>query len=704
MSSRSGSTSGFSASAANGGLADLVADAERERVTNQAAAAAGLPSPTVPPPPASGRMLRVEVHGLLHDWFDVGDMGDFIRSPSFAGTLRENVARYFGVPLERQAIYDEDGLLTTCADFSRALQRVYPKLYVYDLDEMGPELRARAVEELRQLDAEVEQSWRHFGAGGSPPSRSVASSNGIFDRVSNGTGPASDGPARSLEGACTGTVERSYVEGGSGGIGWQQAVDQATAPAGQASKASAEQASDQATTPRKLLATSVGESDLAPRVLPASAYLKPCDDFNTITDMGTRFVAGPPDEMEVRICSTPPRNAACAGAYEMRHAVPLGAAGSPEAMDQRLAPRASELRSPPHATPMQGGNSGYERFLDAGAGVGVGGGVRVSTVATSYSGEMHRSPSGRQLVQQGQAIPAEPVAAAGPGSRADCPVRITTPTQQLRMVSSQPGTPRTETPRIMLQQVGTPVQVRVPPHILNHPPASYPLGATNGMGGPVQACVIPAHMHRSGSERSLRAQTPPRSQTPTRSPCWLPGDTEHRQPCQWQQQHQLQQLQQPQVQQQMLQQPQQPQQLQQPNLLQSPNVQLQLSANWQTPSNGLLAPPGINFRFQPHLPQLQAGFNSMQAGRPPVGPAGAGINRGSSTPGASMGAVALGAPMGTMSPGVPMGAAMHGVPCGAASPRVAFGAASSGVPPGSAYPAVIMPAETRSPRQQESRG
>lgn len=142
-----------------GGLADLVADAELEK------AAGGVLSPGQAPPPVSGKMLRVEVRGLLHDWFDVADMGDFIRSPQFAGTLRENVARYFGVPIERQAIYDEDGLLTSCADYSRALQRFYPKLFIYDLEEMGPDLRARAVEELRQLDADVEQSYRQFGAG-----------------------------------------------------------------------------------------------------------------------------------------------------------------------------------------------------------------------------------------------------------------------------------------------------------------------------------------------------------------------------------------------------------------------------------------------------------------------------------------------------------------------------------------------------------
>lgn len=35
----------------------------------------------------------------------------------------------------------------------------------------GPDLRARAVEELCQLDADVEQSWRQFGRGISPRRR-----------------------------------------------------------------------------------------------------------------------------------------------------------------------------------------------------------------------------------------------------------------------------------------------------------------------------------------------------------------------------------------------------------------------------------------------------------------------------------------------------------------------------------------------------
>eukprot|EP00913_Durusdinium_trenchii_P005485 g5113.t1 len=67
------------------------------------------------------RMLRIEVHGLLHDWFDLDDLGDMVKSSGFNITLRENIARYFGVPVDQQALYDEDGILATTADLRLAL-------------------------------------------------------------------------------------------------------------------------------------------------------------------------------------------------------------------------------------------------------------------------------------------------------------------------------------------------------------------------------------------------------------------------------------------------------------------------------------------------------------------------------------------------------------------------------------------------------
>jgi len=224
---------------ANGGLASLVADAEREPT-----------SPAVAPP--GSRVLRVEVNGLLHDWFDVDEMGDFVRSSAFASTLRENVSRYFGVPLESQAIYDEDGLLTTGADFSRALQRVNPKLYVYDVNEMGRELRERTVEELETIDAEVEQSWRHFGSrhargkqqSSAPPAAAPPGQHpsGGSDKTISEAGGGIEHMERSekvVSNVANGGTEVSYAEGGSGGTGWAPATalsDQAamlgpTAPA-----------------------------------------------------------------------------------------------------------------------------------------------------------------------------------------------------------------------------------------------------------------------------------------------------------------------------------------------------------------------------------------------------------------------------------------------------------------------------------------
>jgi len=176
-----------------GGLAALVADAESDPNSSRTAKS----QPTT-------RVLRVEVNGLVHDWFDVDEMGDFIRSAAFNSTLRENVSRYFGIPVETQAIYDEDGLLTTSADFSRALQRISPKLYVYDVHEMDQGLKERTVEELEMIDQEVEQSWKHFGA-----------------RSGRGrqTGPPihSRSSGAEQEGDKVSFAEAGYAEGGSGG-------------------------------------------------------------------------------------------------------------------------------------------------------------------------------------------------------------------------------------------------------------------------------------------------------------------------------------------------------------------------------------------------------------------------------------------------------------------------------------------------------
>jgi len=143
------------AQVSGGGLAALAADVARELAGD------GSPLGRMDAP-RSSRVLRVEVNGSLHDWFDIDEMGDFVKSQNFADTLLENIARYFGVPVESQAIYDEDGLLTTSADFSRALQRVAPMLYIYDVNDMGPELKERTVEELATINAGVEQSWKNF--------------------------------------------------------------------------------------------------------------------------------------------------------------------------------------------------------------------------------------------------------------------------------------------------------------------------------------------------------------------------------------------------------------------------------------------------------------------------------------------------------------------------------------------------------------
>lgn len=127
------------------------------------------------------RMLRIEVHGLLHDWFDLDDLGDMVKSSGFNITLRENIARYFGVPVEQQALYDEDGLLATTADLRRALQRYAPKLYVYNFSEIGRQLHEKTSAQLAIISQQVAEMQKihfngaHSAANMEPQSRTSRS-------------------------------------------------------------------------------------------------------------------------------------------------------------------------------------------------------------------------------------------------------------------------------------------------------------------------------------------------------------------------------------------------------------------------------------------------------------------------------------------------------------------------------------------------
>ncbi|CAJ1327819.1 unnamed protein product [Effrenium voratum] len=58
---------------------------------------------------------------LVYDDNTGEELGDMVKAPGFNVTLRENIARYFGVPVSQQAVYDEDGLLATAADLSQKL-------------------------------------------------------------------------------------------------------------------------------------------------------------------------------------------------------------------------------------------------------------------------------------------------------------------------------------------------------------------------------------------------------------------------------------------------------------------------------------------------------------------------------------------------------------------------------------------------------
>jgi hypothetical protein len=107
-------------------------------------------------------MLRVEFHGQPYDWFNLEDAADAVRSAEFPITLRENIAHYFNIPLEYQAVFDEDGLLSTVVDFVRALQAVKPSLQIFDIREMGSKALEAASAQLDKVAEEVKRAQQTF--------------------------------------------------------------------------------------------------------------------------------------------------------------------------------------------------------------------------------------------------------------------------------------------------------------------------------------------------------------------------------------------------------------------------------------------------------------------------------------------------------------------------------------------------------------
>lgn len=162
---------------------------------------------------APPRMLRIEVHGKMHDWFDLGDMGDSVKTPAFVDALQKNIERYFSVPEESQAIFDEDGLLTSDVDYYRAFERLSPLIRVYDIAEMDAGLRQRTVEKLACITAEAQQALQRIGrASGrdAPAAASRSSSQGgrekrapakLRGRSAQGAGDQVSVPVEAVAGA-----------------------------------------------------------------------------------------------------------------------------------------------------------------------------------------------------------------------------------------------------------------------------------------------------------------------------------------------------------------------------------------------------------------------------------------------------------------------------------------------------------------------
>lgn len=173
--------------------------------------------PATPPPaagpPSAPRMLRVEFKGQPYDWFNLDEMGELVKSEDFVNTLRENIVHYFSVPYDCQAIFDEEGMLSTAADFARALKGPRPCIKVWDVREMPQDVREQAVQKLAVAAAEVARSQRILSAF---PGRAGAGSRPVSPWPMRMSGQAEAEPvvACPTGGPCAGVMPHRLITTG----------------------------------------------------------------------------------------------------------------------------------------------------------------------------------------------------------------------------------------------------------------------------------------------------------------------------------------------------------------------------------------------------------------------------------------------------------------------------------------------------------
>ena len=79
-----------------------------------------IPSARAASPPKSPRLLKLEFRGASYNWFDLRKT-DAVFHPHFVQIFRQNIVNYFDVPLERQLLFDDDGLLLSEDDVRRTI-------------------------------------------------------------------------------------------------------------------------------------------------------------------------------------------------------------------------------------------------------------------------------------------------------------------------------------------------------------------------------------------------------------------------------------------------------------------------------------------------------------------------------------------------------------------------------------------------------
>lgn len=131
-------------------------------------------------PHTDGKHVTVLVRGKRYKWLAMAEIEEHLESEEFWPALQENISHHLKIPIERQILSDNLGMVLGHADLIRFMKHPEPCLWVYDGKELKASEQAEVRKRLQELYSEIMRIFRLLGGPtlGTPPAEAPSMTGG----------------------------------------------------------------------------------------------------------------------------------------------------------------------------------------------------------------------------------------------------------------------------------------------------------------------------------------------------------------------------------------------------------------------------------------------------------------------------------------------------------------------------------------------